>query len=81
MSVLLISERPRVAAKRSVWRRLAQAVDAYCARRSKQMVPGPALRRSRREMNRCRRLVHKPVAIRIEDGACSSRAAQDWNRS
>ena len=84
MSVLLVGEGPRVAAwavKWSIWRRLARAVDACCARRSKQMVPGRALRRSRRDMNRCRRFVHKLVAVHIEDDACSSRAAQDWNRS
>lgn len=84
MSVLLVGEVPRVAAhaaKRSVWQTLARAVDAYCARRSKQVVQGPALRRSRRDMNRCRRLVHKPVAVRFEAGARSSRAAQEWNKS
>jgi hypothetical protein len=84
MSVLLVGELPRVfagVAKRGVWQRLARAVDAYCAERSKRMVPGTALRRSKREMNRCRRLVRKPAAVRIEDSAGTSRAAQDWTKS
>ena len=84
MSVLLVGELPRVfasAAKRHVWQRLARAVDAYCAQRSKRMVPGTALRRSRREMNRCRRLVRKPAAVRVGDAAGRSGAAQDWSRS
>ena len=83
MSVLLVGEVPRVtasAAKRGVWQRLARAVDAYCARRSKQMVPGAALRRSRREVNRCRGLVRKPAAVRIEHSAGSSRVAQGWTK-
>jgi hypothetical protein len=72
MSVLLVDEVPRVtasAAKRGVWQRLVRAVDAYCAHRSKWMLPAAALRRSRREMNRCRRLVRKPAAVRVEVGA------------
>jgi hypothetical protein len=84
MSVLLVGEVPRVfagVAKRGVWQRLARAVDAYCAQRSERMVAGAALCRCRREMNRCRRLVRKPAAVRTEDDAGGSRAARDWTKS
>jgi hypothetical protein len=83
MSVLLVGEVPLItasAAKRGVRQRLARAVDAYCAQRSKRMVAGAALCRSRRDMNRCGRLVRKPAAVRIEDGAGRSRASQDWTK-
>lgn len=44
-------------AKRGVWQKLAQAVDAYCARRFERTVSDIALRRSKREIARCRQLV------------------------
>jgi hypothetical protein len=84
MSVFPIDGSPLVfagAVKQGVWRRLAQAIDAYCTQRSKLTVPGAALCRCRREMNRCRRLVRKPPAARTGDGAGGSRAAQDWTKS
>jgi hypothetical protein len=63
MSVFPNSETSDVfadAAKRGVWQRLSQAVDVYCVRRSKRAVPDIALRRSKCEMVRCRRLVRDP---------------------
>lgn len=42
------------------WQRLAQALDAYVVKRSKRAVPAITLRRSRHELARCRRLVHRP---------------------
>jgi hypothetical protein len=41
------------------WQRLAQALDEHFAERSKRAVPAITLRRSRRELARCRRLVHR----------------------
>jgi hypothetical protein len=51
------------------WSKLAQAFDDYLAERTKRTVPEVTLRRSQREIDRCRRLMHKPAgapaAIRI----------------
>jgi hypothetical protein len=66
------------AAKRGVWPKLAQAVDAYCARRFERTVSDIALRRSKRDLARCWRLVRKPAAVRIGGGAGRSRGAQHW---
>jgi len=41
------------------WQRLALALDEYFAQRTKQMLPEATLRRSRRDFERCRRLMHK----------------------
>jgi hypothetical protein len=60
MSVLPVGETSGVfarAAKRGVWQKLPQAVDAYCERCFERTVSDIALRRSKREIARCRRLV------------------------
>jgi len=60
MSVVPVGETSDVfagAAKQGVWEKLAQAVDAYCARRFERTVSDIALRRSKREIARCRQLV------------------------
>ena len=62
MSVVPVGETSDVfaaAAKRGVWQKLAQAVNAYCAQHSKRMVSDIVLRRSKRELARCRGLVRK----------------------
>jgi len=41
------------------WRRLAQALDEYFVNRMKRAVPEIALRRSKQDINRFRRLMHK----------------------
>jgi hypothetical protein len=41
------------------WQRLAHSLDAYFAERSKRAVPATILRRSHRELTRCRRLMHR----------------------
>jgi len=48
------------------WRKLAQALDARFADRSLRAVPAAALRRSKREVARCRRLMHKTSASAVE---------------
>jgi hypothetical protein len=40
------------------WQRFARALDGYLRDRSRQALPATVLRRSRRDINRCRRLVH-----------------------
>jgi hypothetical protein len=51
------------------WSKLAQAFDHYLAERTKRTFPEVTLRRSKREIDRCRRLMHKaarvPVAVRF----------------
>jgi hypothetical protein len=82
MSVFPLEESALVlagAAKRGVWRRLAQAIDAYCVQRSKRIVSDATLRRSKREVARCRQLMRKPSAMRVEDTTGSSRAGQCWS--
>jgi hypothetical protein len=46
-----------------LWHRLANALDAYLVRRSKQTVSAITLRRCDRELARCRRLMHKKDAV------------------
>ena len=45
------------------WRRLARALDARFANRSKRAMPTDALRRSRRDIERCRRLLRRDVRV------------------
>jgi hypothetical protein len=40
------------------WQRFARALDGYLLDRSRQALPATVLRRSRRDIDRCRRLVH-----------------------
>jgi hypothetical protein len=51
------------------WWKLVQAFDDYLVERTKQTVPEVTLRRSKREIDHCRRLMHKraitPAAIGI----------------
>jgi hypothetical protein len=44
---------------RSFWQRLAQTLDNYLAEQTKRTVPDAAFRRSRYEVDRCRRLMLK----------------------
>ena len=62
MSVVSADQLPTastVAQPLQFWQRLAQALDEHFAERSKRAVPAIILRRSRRELARCRRLVHR----------------------
>jgi hypothetical protein len=52
----------------SFWERLAKALDAYFAARSKLRVSPMALRRSSRELARCRRLMHSAGAVPADTG-------------
>jgi hypothetical protein len=44
---------------RSFWQRLARTLDDYLAERTKRAVPDATFRRSRHEIDRCRRLMLK----------------------
>jgi hypothetical protein len=57
------------------WRRLADVLDARFAGRSQRVVPEAALRRSRREVARCRRLMHRAYAGVAEGNPGAFRAS------
>ena len=63
MSVIPVDEPPggtAAATKRGgFWRSLAQALDAYFVDRSRRAVSPNTLRRSKLDIDRCRRLMHK----------------------
>jgi hypothetical protein len=67
------------------WRRLARMLDDYLVGRAKRAVPAAALRRSRHEIDRCRRLMrkgslmpaHSRVACAIPRRAARA-APQSW---
>jgi hypothetical protein len=48
------------------WQRLSRAIDAYLAERVKKAIPAITLRRSRHEIMRCRRLMHRRVAVPVD---------------
>jgi hypothetical protein len=60
MSVVPVDELPGGA---GFWPRLAQALDTYLVGRSRRVVPAAALRRSKHDINRCRRLMHRGAAM------------------
>jgi hypothetical protein len=69
MSVLAADEVPHSfegGMKPGFWRRLARALDASFANRSKRAMPIDALRRSRRDIERCRRLLRRDVRVPVE---------------
>jgi hypothetical protein len=68
MSVLAADELPRAfegVVKSGFWQRLARALDASFANRSKRAMPADALRRSRRDIERCRRLLRRDVRVPV----------------
>ena len=80
MSVIPVDEMPRSvygAAKRGgFWQRFAQALDAYFANQTKRAVPEITLRRSKHDLARCRRLMHKRLAASIEAKLGGGRVAK-----
>jgi hypothetical protein len=50
---------PHTATRDGFWQKLAQALDAYFVDRSRRAVPATTLRRSKHDIDRCRRLMHK----------------------
>ena len=61
MRVILVDKPPGAAGgsakPRGFWQWLAQALDAYLVDRTRRAVPDATLRRSRHEIERCRRLI------------------------
>jgi hypothetical protein len=53
------------AAKPSFWQRLARWLDASFANRSKRAMPVDAFRRSRRDIEHCRRLLRSGVRVPV----------------
>jgi hypothetical protein len=62
MSVIPVDLPPRrhadVLKPGGLWQRIARALDDYFVARARRAVPEVILRRSRNEVNRCRRLAH-----------------------
>jgi hypothetical protein len=68
MSVVAVDDLPSAcegAAKTGFWQRLARALDASFANRSKRAMPVDAFRRSRRDIERCRRLLRSGVRVPV----------------
>jgi len=61
MAVIPFDEGPH----KSVWRRLAEALDAYFINRTLRAVPDVTLQRARQEIARCRRLMHQSAALPV----------------
>ena len=67
MSVIPVDEPPSPETKpEGFWQRLMTALDQHCVERSKQVVPAVTLRRARREIDRCRRLMRETAAVPSE---------------
>jgi hypothetical protein len=74
MSVLPADELPNVfggTAKPGFWYRLARALDTSFAYRSKRAMPATALRRSRRDIERCRQLLRKCVRMPVASSSAA----------
>jgi hypothetical protein len=73
MGVIPIDTARRAANKKPLtfWQRIAQLVDRHIVDRSSREVPSIALRRSKYDLNRCRRMLHEsaPSAVARFDGA------------
>ena len=72
MSVLAVHDLPSAferAAKPGFWQMLARALDASFVNRSKRVMPVDALRRSRRDVERCRRLLRTGVRVPVDPHA------------
>jgi hypothetical protein len=68
MSVFAVDDLPSAregAARPGFWQRLARALDAGLANRSKRAMPADAFRRSRRDIERCRRLLRSSVRAQV----------------
>jgi hypothetical protein len=67
-----LSSANRGAISQTLWQRIARAFDNFVTRRSRQAVPATVLRRSRRDHDRCRRLMLR--------GSISSRRGGGFER-
>jgi hypothetical protein len=72
MSVFAVHDLPSAferAPKPGFWQVLARVLDASFVNRSKRAVPIDALRRSRRDVERCRRLLRTGVRVPVDPHA------------
>lgn len=56
----------RTTKREGFWQRLMAALDQHFVERAKRAVPAVTLRNSKRDMDRCRRLMHQAAAIPSE---------------
>ena len=81
MSVIPVDERfgcvNGITKPPNFWERLAQTLELYLSERTKRTIPEFTLRRSKQEVDRCRRLILKSSAAPAEarTGRVSSRGA------
>ena len=73
MAVIPVDEGPH----RPLWRRLADAVDAYFINRTLRAVPDATLQRARQEIARCRRLMHQSAALPVTAGVTKTQRHAD----
>ncbi len=80
MSVIPVDEPPGAASGAAepggFWQRLARAIDEYFVDRTRRVVPEITLRRSKHEVARCRRLMHKNCAVPAAETLAGRRVAQ-----
>ena len=72
MSVFAVHDLPSAfecAPRPGFWQLLGRVLDASFVNRSKRAVPIDALRRSRRDVERCRRLLRTGVRVPVEPHA------------
>ena len=67
-----LSAANRGAISQTLWQRIARAFDNYVTRRRREAVPATVLCRSRRDHDRCRRLILR--------GSISSRSGRGFDR-
>ena len=65
---------------RYYWRRLANLLDAHFVERSRQAIPATVLRRSKHDIERCRRLMHKDRPAMAAAKTVSARPVVDAAR-
>ena len=79
MSAIPVNEAPEAVAAQArpagFWQHLVRALDRYFVDRTKRAVPAVTLRRSKREIDRCRRLLHKNAMAPVK--APANREARD----
>ncbi len=75
MSVIAVDEPPG-ARHSSFWGRLAQALDEYFADRTRRAVPEITLRRSKHDIDRLRRLMHRNSLVPVGVSMSRHRPAQ-----
>jgi hypothetical protein len=84
MSVIPVDEIPHsvhgAARRDGFWRRVVHALDAYFANQTKRAVPETTLRRSKHDLARCRRLMHKRIAAPVEAKLGTDPVARTWSR-